>query len=393
MNSTAHISLPMAIIIGINAIVGASIFVAPAALQVTTGPAALITYGLVSIAALFLALALARVATLYPEKGAFYTYAKAWGGHTWGVIAMMSYTIGLVVALGLVARATGDMLSSIFTTTAPLTLSILLVALLVAANLAGALIAKTGQIILMVLTYLPIAVISVLCLLKADTSNLHPFMPHGWMSIFQAVPLVIFGFFGFESIPSLFSEIKDPERNVPKAVTLTILLVGVTYMLFASAIFLGLPSALFTSGSPDQLSAALISLYPNFTWLVSLINWAIIIALTGVLHSMIWSLSALIVDTSSYILPHDVTVSRRKALLLLGGAIIASCVLFRNHNLNFMFDLTALFIVFAYATALLPLLVNKQGRSPSHIIIAVVGLLTAIVIFGCGILGIMKALA
>lgn len=391
MNSTAHISLPMAIIIGINAIVGASIFVAPAALQVTTGPAALITYGLVSIAALFLALALARVATLYPEKGAFYTYAKAWGGHTWGVIAMMSYTIGLIVALGLVARATGDMLSLIFTNIAPLTLSIGLVALLVAANMAGALIAKTGQIILMILTYLPIAVISLLCLLKADTNNLHPFMPHGWMSIFQAVPLVIFGFFGFESIPSLFSEIKDPERNVPKAVTFTILLVGITYMLFAAAIFIGLPSSLFTSGSPDQLSAALITLYPNFTWLVSLINWAIIIALTGVLHSMIWSLSSLIVDTSSYIVP-GVSISRKQALLILGGSIIASCVVFRNYNLNFMFDLTALFIVFAYATALLPLLVNKQGRSASQISIAIVGLLTALVIFGCGMLGVMKAL-
>lgn len=393
MNSTAHISLPMAIIIGINAIVGASIFLAPATLQIVAGPAALITYSLVSVAALFMALALARVATLYPEKGAFYTYAKTWGGHTWGVIAMLSYTVGLIIALGLIARATGSFLHIYIPGITPIHLAIVLVLFLVAANMAGALIAKTGQIILMILTYVPIILITLLCFLKADFTNLTPFVPYGWMSILRSVPLVVFGFFGMEVIPSLFSEIKNPERNAPRAIVWTVLLVGVTYIVFASSIFLGLPRQLFTNASTSQLSFALVSMYPHYTWIVNLIDWAIIISLTGVLHSMIWSLSALTTDTSGYLLNTKNPFSRRTALLLVGGGIITSCLLFRNQELGLMFDLTALFIVFAYATAILPLLVNKEGRSTAQIIIAILGLLTAIIIFGCGILGVIKAFA
>lgn len=382
---TSHkLSLTMAIIIGINSIVGASIFLAPAALQTTAGPAALITYGLISIAALFMGLALARVAQLYPEKGLFYSYAKLWGGHTWGVLAMASYCTGLVVALGLLARVTGSYLA-LYIPLEPLYLSLSLITAIVAANFAGALIAKRGQIILMILTYIPLLIITLLCFLKADLSNLTPFVPYGWMSIFKAIPLVIFGFFGIEAIPSLFTEIEHPEKNVPKAVTLTIMLVGITYMIFAIAIFIGLPRTLFIDAS-TSLSTVLLTLYPTYTWLINLIEWAIIITITGTLHAMTWSLSTLIVNTSNFMLKKEKTVSQKTALISIGISVALCCIIFKNISL--MFDLTALGIVFSYATAILPLLLLPKGRSFSQSALALLGLLTAALIFICGLLGI-----
>ena len=388
MNSDKHsLSLSMAIIIGVNSIVGASIFLAPAALQVIAGPAALMTYGLVSIAALCMGLALARVAQLYPEKGVFYSYAKIWGGHTWGVIAMGSYTTGLVIALGLLARVTGSYLSLYIPCINPLYLSLGLIALVVAANLAGAKIAKTGQIILMVLTYIPLIIIMVLCFLKTDLNNLIPFVPYGWMSIFKAIPVVIFGFFGFEAIPSLCTEIENPEKNVPKALTWTIIAVGITYITFASSIFVGIPRILFTDAS-TSLATVLVALYPHATWLVNLIEWAIIITITGTLHAMIWSLGTLTVNTSDFIYHNTKKISQQTALLAIGSAVAGCCILFKNIGL--MFDLTALGIVIAYATAMIPLLTERKGRSAYQIMIASLGLLTAILIFMCGLTGVFN---
>src|SRR3990167_953457 len=388
-NSSQKITLPMAIVIGTKAIVGVGLFTAPSKLQVTAGPAGIITYILVSISALFMALAIARVAQLYPEKGAFYSYAKALGGHSWGVIATLSYMIGLIIALGLLAFvAAGIYIHAYIPSISPIVLSVSLISLVIMVHLSGSNIARTGQKILFALTYIPIILVSVLCLLKADTSNLAPFMPNGWTSIFTAVPIVIFGFFGFEAIPSLFADIENPERNVPKAIVWTMLLVGLTYIVFAGSIFIGIPRYLFVNPQ-TPLSTVLLPLYPNLGWLVAFIDWAIIIAITGVLHAMTWSLSSLAINTSQYIV--NKTFSKKAALLMIGGLAIASCLIFQK-SFGLMFDITALFIVFAYATAIAVLLFGPRGRSLYQIILAVLGLSTAALIFGCAISGVIQSL-
>lgn len=378
----------MAVMIGLKAIVGVGLFTAPSALQITTGPAGIITYGIVSIAALFMALAMARVAQLYPEKGAFYSYAKAWGGHTMGLLAIMSYMIGLIVALGLLAIIAGSYMHAYFIGINSTLLGIAAIGLTILAHLAGTEIAKAGQKILIILTYIPIVLITLLCLIKANIHNLQPFFPHGWTSIFTAVPIVIFGFFGFEAIPSLFENIKHPQRNVPRAMILTMILTGCTYIIFTSSIFIGLPRELFTSDK-TPLSAALLHLYPHFTWLVTCIDWAIIITITGVLHAMMWSLSALTVDTSKHIFGRA-ELSKKNALLIIGALTTASCYLFQN-TMNLMFALVALSIVFAYASAIAVLLFQQKGRSAYQIIIAILGLSTAALIFGCALIEVVTA--
>ena len=55
VQSKSKISVLMAIIVGINAIIGAGIFSVPAKLQATAGPAGLLTYLFVIIAVLFIA--------------------------------------------------------------------------------------------------------------------------------------------------------------------------------------------------------------------------------------------------------------------------------------------------------------------------------------------------
>jgi len=105
------IGVVTATIIGMNAMIGAGIFTAPATIGSYVGPAGIIAYLFVIIAVWFIAQTLARVASRFPEEGSFYAYAKQWGGHIVGAIAAYSYLIGLLIAMGLLAQVSGGYLT------------------------------------------------------------------------------------------------------------------------------------------------------------------------------------------------------------------------------------------------------------------------------------------
>src|SRR5262245_2205421 len=105
--STSHgtkIGLMTATIIGMNAMIGSGIFTAPAAIASYVGPAGIVAYIFVVLSVWCMALSLARLAALYPQDGAFYTYTRQWGGHAMGLLAGGFYIFGLIVAMGLLCQ-------------------------------------------------------------------------------------------------------------------------------------------------------------------------------------------------------------------------------------------------------------------------------------------------
>lgn len=385
MASQQKIGITMATIVGMNAMIGAGIFAVPSKLQMYVGPAGLLSFAFVIVAVWFMALSIARVAQLYPQEGAFYTYAYQWGGHTVGLLAATTYLIGLVIALGLLTRIIGIYLQGYFPDYSPELLGITIVTLLILLNLAGAVLNKIGQIILIIFTILPLAVITLLCLSKATLQNLVPFAPYGFKHILTATQAVIFGFFGFEAIPSLFKIVEKPEKNVPRAITYSIIIVGIIYLTFVASIILALPRTLFTSAS-IPLSDVLLSVFPNYTWLVHGIRVAIIITIAGTIHSMIWALSNLMVSCLHKTENFKNVLTQKSAVVVIGLGIAVACLTLKSIDL--LFNLTALFIVFTYASAIVVLLVKPENRSPYNVAIATCGLLTAAIIFTCAFAGI-----
>ena len=389
------IGLSGAVILGMNALIGAGIFAVPAALQTTAGPIGMLTFVGVTITALFIALSLARVTLLHPEKGAFYQYARQWSGHVGGTFAACIYIIGLTIAMGLLTKIVGNYLvpywqtfteSPFLNITISDSAGITALWLLVLLNLAGAVLSQIGQVILIICTIVPLLAISFLCLTQAQISNLTPFAPYGLSGAFSAVKAVIFGFFGLESIPSLFTIIQDPKRTIPRALIVTVLLVGGLYLFFTASIMLALPPHLFTE-SDVPLSTVLLSVFPGYTWLVTFIDIAIIITIMGTLHSMIWAVSSLISDLSEHL---QNTLSKQTSAILLGVGIMLCALFFESINL--LFSLTALCICLAYIMAIMPLLIKEKGRSRSQIVIALGGIGSCILIISCAIEGIVRAI-
>lgn len=392
---TQKIGLAVATIVGMNAMIGAGIFAVPAALSHNVGPAGILTYAFVILAVWFMGNSIARLAQLFPQEGSFYTYTKQWGGHVLGLIAAGSYLVGLFIAMGLLAKISGIYIAKFLPFFSPHAWGIITIFMLTLLNGVGVALSQTGQIILICATVFPLITTSLLCLTKANINNLTPFMPYGLTNIFSATKAVIFGFFGFECAASLFNIVEKPEKNVPKALTLAIGLVGTLYMLFVIALLLAIPREQFSINVPLPETLALV--FPQNSWLIWSIYFSILSALLGTIHSMIWSSSALLLSyirqfKSGIIKQYFQTgiFGHRSAVTFVGLCILSSFLILNNIDLFFSF--TAVFIVFAFVTSIITLLFLEKNWTSKESIQALLGLFTAAIIFYFALEGIIQNL-
>lgn len=396
-SSQEKIGLSTATIVGMNAMIGAGIFVAPAALASNVGPAGILTYAFVIVAVWCMGLSMARLAQLYPEEGSFYIYAKQWGGHVLGLIATGSYFVGLLVAMGLLAQKAGSYLFEAFPILSENAWGLLLLATLTILNMLGVTMSEFGQMILIICTVFPLLSTIAICFTKTNLANLTPFMPYGFTNVLSATRAVIFGFFGFECAASLFRIVKNPERNVPKALTYGIMLVGMLYLLFVTSLIVSVPLSYFADPTLS-VTKILKTVFPNQTWLITLIHLSILSAIVGTIHSMLWSSSELLISYASKFKSRSVQnlltsgrLNDRSSVFLVGFCIFLSYITFKNQDL--FFSLTAIFLIFAFAVSMLTLLTLKSEWKSKQNLITLIGLATATVIFCFAVEGIKNSLS
>lgn len=390
MPTSQKIGLTTATVIGINSMIGAGIFTAPAALAYFVGPAGIITYFFVILAVWCMALSFARLAQLYPSEDSFYTYAYQWGGHAAGLFSSGMYIIGVMIAMGLVAQLEGRYLHEYFPSVTANLLGILAVMGIVMLNIVGGSIARAGQFITLCCTVGPIALITLLCFSKASVSNLTPFAPYGLTNIFRAAQMVIFGFFGFESTTTIARDIQNPERNVPRALTYAIMFISLVYFLFILSIMLAIPAATFIDPAMP-VTQPLMNLFPDYVWIINIIHFAITSAFLGVLNAMLWATAALFLSLTKR--AHSPIIKKlhateylthKTSVLFLGLLIIFAYSAFKNIAL--FFSLTSIFIITGYITALITLVIDPKARKNS-LAQTVIGIGTALLIAGFAIEG------
>ena len=385
MSSHDKIGVATATIVGMNAMIGSGIFGIPAALASDVGPAGIITIVFVAIIVWCLALSLSQVAKIFPMEGSFYNYAKQFGGHTLGVLANSAYFIGLLIAMGLLTKMSGVYWQHHFPQYSQFTLSTITLGCLIILNIFGVKLSELGQMILICTTVSPLILISIMCLTQANLTNLVPFAPFGTVSVFQASKIAIFSFFGFESAASLFGIVKDPEKNVPKALSYSLLIVALIYILFTASIILAIPSNMLTNPL-IRLTDVLAQLFPNNNWIINAINLSILSAILGTIHSMIWGSSQLLISFAKVLKTNFAKklidrniLNSKTSVLFVGICILTTFILIQNADL--FFNLTAIFLIFAYSTSIFTLLSIKNKSSFTQRLITILGLVAAALIF------------
>lgn len=388
--NSQKIGLATATIVGMNAMIGAGIFSMTSQLASGTGPASILSYLFAFFAVWFIAQSFARAAYIWPQEGSFYIYARQWGGHTLGLLAAGAYLFGFLIAMALLCKIAGVYLHDIFPSVSSIYLGLLTLVILTLLNIMGMALSQIGQYILIIFTVFSLLTTTGLCLTKINFANLFPFMPYGPLSIIQGTRIAVFGLFGFECITSLYTIVENPEKNVPKALQSSLLLVGIIYLCFISSILISIPLTVFTGSTNVTIPQALQTLFPNNPFIVHLIRFSILSAIIGTIHSMIWSGSELFVSyCKKFNCPWIKNLVQsgyitQKSGVLFCGFIMLICFTTIT-EIDLFFTLTNILLFFAFITTMTALLFESKEWKSGQNIKTILGLITACIIFGISI--------
>ena len=253
---TAHrIGLAQGTAIYVGAILGAGILALPALAAAEAGPAAIIAWMSLVLFCVPVALSFAAMGSQYPDGGGIATFAaKAWGPRASGAVGYWFY-FALPAGAPATAFVGGQYVAHALGGGTGQALGVAAV-LLVAAfgiNAIGLKVSGRVQLGLVSLLAVLLLVAVITAMPHADTDNLTPFAPSGWLSVGHAASLLFFTFAGWEAVTHLSGEFRDPRRDLRRTAILTLIVVAVLYLGLALAATLVLGPELATSSAPLTL--------------------------------------------------------------------------------------------------------------------------------------------
>lgn len=238
-----------ATLIGVGAMIGAGIFVLIGIAAGVAGPGLILSFILNGVIAFLTAMSYAELGSCYHDAGGGYLWVKEglpkWNGFISGWMSWFAHA----VACSLYALGFGAYFQHVlgeFNLTMPewgffspqKILAALTAILFAYVNFRGA--SETGKVgNLVTITKIIILLIFIgfgleLILRKGDwQTTFSPFLPHGMDGVFRAMGLTFIAFQGFEVIAQSSEEIKNPRKNIPRAVFLSLIIVLPIYILVA----------------------------------------------------------------------------------------------------------------------------------------------------------------
>jgi amino acid transporter len=230
----------------LGTVIGSGWLMLPGVVASKAGPAGVLAWVLGGLAMLVVALVFAELGAAWPAAGAVakYPYLShgSFVGHVGGWAAFVSYLVIPPAEAVAVTRYAADRIPALVTPTRNLSLLGLAVAtailiLISLLNYVGVRYLGIFQNWVTTLKYIPIVLFVVLVGFSAfHPSNFtayHGFMPTGSSGLMLGIAETLFAYLGFRQALDFGAEAKNPGRDLPLAVVLTILLAIVTYGLIA----------------------------------------------------------------------------------------------------------------------------------------------------------------
>lgn len=253
MNSEIELSREMGLLsatmIGVGAMIGAGIFVLTGIAAGTAGPGLLLVFFLNGIVTMFTALAYAELGSAIPEAGGGYLWVKhalpsingflsgwmSWFAHA---VAGSLYALGFGAYFGLLLESYSISIFTLSGAGLSKLLAVIIALIFIYINYMGA--SETGSVANIV-GFTKIAILGVFIVSGIYTiyyspdwfSNFNPFLPNGFGGVFMAMGLTFIAFEGYEVIAQTAEEVKNPKKNIPRAIFLSLLIVIPIYLLVA----------------------------------------------------------------------------------------------------------------------------------------------------------------
>ncbi|WP_443071755.1 amino acid permease [Streptomyces sp. WMMC940] len=236
--------------ISIGATLGTGIFVVLGEATPLAGPAVAISFVVAGLTALFSALSYAELAGAVPVSGSSYSYSYATMGELIAWVCGWCLVLEYGVSVAAVAVGWGEYLNELLDGTIGVTipdavsapigeggfinLPALVVVLLAMVFLMGG--AKesarvnTAMVVIKIVTLLLFIGIG---FMGIKAGNYTPLAPLGVTGISAAAATLFFSYIGFDAASTAGEEAKNPKRDLPRAIMLSLLIVTVLYCLVA----------------------------------------------------------------------------------------------------------------------------------------------------------------
>ena len=252
-----------AVALVVGSMVGSGVFLLPATLA-SFGAASLLGWGLTLLGVLLLAIVYSWLAKKITRTGGSYAYAHEAFGPGAGFFVAWSNWISMWCGNAALAVAFAGSLGAVFpeATATPLRGAVSALAALwfcTIVNVAGVREAGRMQLITTLLKIVPLVLFGVLGLAYIQAGSYQPFNPSG-ESLFAvttaSAAITLWAFLGFEAATIPSASIKDPERTVPRATIIGMLIAGIATMLTCTVVIGLLPSDVLVNSAAPMADAA-----------------------------------------------------------------------------------------------------------------------------------------
>lgn len=219
MSNDYKLSLPAAILININIMLGAGIFLNTVEVAKRAGVLGALSYTFVGILLLPLIASIATLMQLYPSGG-FYTFAQKGISTLAGFLNAWIYFTGKLASSTIIIHASVTTIQQLIPMLATLNtfvLDALILSLFIALNMLDIKAGSSIQKMFIFFKSLPILFAILVGLYLFNPGNLSE-AHHLWQGFSSTFPLVLYATMGFEATCSLSDKIKNPSVNGPIAI-------------------------------------------------------------------------------------------------------------------------------------------------------------------------------
>lgn len=257
-----------AILYGVNVVLGTGILLLPKYIYQDLGPASILAMVFCTALVFLLALCFAEVSGHFSKNGGAYQYAKATFGELPAFIIGILAWFTVTAVWGASASGLAELLAVSFPSLRGYESMVagMVVIALMFMNLAGIKTVKIFTITVTISKMIPMFAVGIIGIffLKngIEVGNYTPFVQvQEGMNFSGALATtamtVFYAFVGFESLPIIAGEIRNPKKNMPIAILVSLSLVSVLYILVIAAAISTLGSELINSNAPIQEAFAI----------------------------------------------------------------------------------------------------------------------------------------
>ncbi|MCX5389509.1 amino acid permease [Streptomyces sp. NBC_00094] len=237
--------------ISIGATLGTGIFVVLGEAVPKAGPAVTVAFVLAGLTALFSALSYAELAGTIPVAGSSYSYAYATMGELVAWVCGWCLLLEYGVSVAAVAVGWGDYLNELLDGTIGVTLpasltappgdggvfnlpALIVVVLAMMFLLGGAKESARANTIMVFVKIASLVLFCAIGFMGFTSGNYSDFLPLGRDSIGAAAAILFFSYIGFDAASTAGEEAKNPKRDLPRAIMLSLVIVTALYVLVAA---------------------------------------------------------------------------------------------------------------------------------------------------------------